>query len=78
MAEQEINKTDISHASNRNSGAIKAAVLLRRNYSCHYRMAENVGKLLGNNIAEALQGCTSASINSNFGVGDSVSIRGLS
>lgn len=55
MAEQEINKTDISHASNRNSGAMKAAVLLKRNDSCHYGMTESVGKLPSNNIGEALQ-----------------------
>ncbi|BFM08502.1 TonB-dependent receptor [Halioxenophilus aromaticivorans] len=41
-------------------------------------VAEDIGKLPDNNIAEALQRITGVSINSDFGVGDSVSIRGLS
>lgn len=41
-------------------------------------VAEDIGKLPDNNIAEALQRITGVSINTDFGVGDSVSIRGLS
>ena len=41
-------------------------------------VAEDIGKLPDNNIAEALQRVTGVSINTDFGVGDSVSIRGLS
>ena len=40
-------------------------------------VAEDIGKLPDNNIAEALQRITGVSINTDFGVGDSVSIRGL-
>ncbi len=41
-------------------------------------VAEDIGKLPDNNIAEALQRITGVSINTDFGIGDSVSIRGLS
>ena len=41
-------------------------------------VAEDIGKLPDNNIAEALQRITGVSIATDFGVGDSVSIRGLS
>ena len=41
-------------------------------------VAEDIGKLPDNNIAEALQRITGVSLSSDFGVGDSVSIRGLS
>ncbi len=40
-------------------------------------VAEDIGKLPDNNIAEALRRVTGVSIVSDFGVGDSVSIRGL-
>ncbi|TQV80115.1 TonB-dependent receptor [Exilibacterium tricleocarpae] len=40
-------------------------------------VAEDIGKLPDNNIAEALQRVTGVSINRNFGVGSEVSIRGL-
>ncbi len=41
-------------------------------------VAEDIGKLPDNNIAEALQRIPGVSINKDFGVGTSVSIRGLS
>ena len=41
-------------------------------------VAEDIGKLPDNNIAEALQRITGVSLNTDFGVGDSVSIRGIS
>ena len=40
-------------------------------------VAEDIGKLPDNNIAEALQRITGVSIETDFGIGDSVSIRGL-
>ncbi|QBY03685.1 TonB-dependent receptor [Thalassotalea sp. HSM 43] len=40
-------------------------------------VAEDIGKLPDNNIAEALQRITGVSITTDFGVGDGVSIRGL-
>ncbi|WP_086932275.1 TonB-dependent receptor [Agarilytica rhodophyticola] len=40
-------------------------------------VAEDIGKLPDNNIAEALQRITGVSINREFGVGSEVSIRGL-
>lgn len=40
-------------------------------------VAEDIGKLPDNNIAEALQRVTGVSINRDFGVGSEVSIRGL-
>ena len=41
-------------------------------------VAEDIGKLPDNNIAEALQRITGVSIDTNFGVGQSVTIRGIS
>ncbi len=41
-------------------------------------VAEDIGKLPDNNIAEALQRITGVSISSDFGVGESVTIRGIS
>ena len=41
-------------------------------------VAEDMGKLPDHNIAEALQRITGVSISSDFGVGESISIRGLS
>ena len=40
-------------------------------------VAEDIGKLPDNNIAEALQRVTGVSLNRDFGVGEGVSIRGL-
>ncbi|MBU2892482.1 TonB-dependent receptor [Colwellia sp. D2M02] len=60
-------------------GSMKAASLLKRTDGriVDAIVAEDIGKLPDNNIAEALQRITGVSINSDFGVGDSVSIRGL-
>ncbi|WP_373295367.1 TonB-dependent receptor [Thalassotalea profundi] len=60
-------------------GSMKAAALLKRTDGriVDAIVAEDIGKLPDNNIAEALQRVTGVSINSDFGVGDSVSIRGL-
>ena len=41
-------------------------------------VAEDIGKLPDNNIAEALQRITGVSISREFGVGESVTIRGIS
>ena len=61
-------------------GSMKAAALRKRTDGriVDAIVAEDIGKLPDNNIAEALQRITGVSINSDFGVGDSVSIRGLS
>ena len=60
--------------------SFEAAADLKRNDSriVDAIVAEDIGKLPDNNIAEALQRITGVSINTDFGVGDSVSIRGLS
>lgn len=60
-------------------GSLKAASLIKRTDTriVDAIVAEDIGKLPDNNIAEALQRITGVSINSDFGVGDSVSIRGL-
>jgi len=60
-------------------GSMKAAALLKRTDGriVDAIVAEDIGKLPDNNIAEALQRITGVSINTDFGVGDSVSIRGL-
>lgn len=60
-------------------GSMKAAALVKRTDGriVDAIVAEDIGKLPDNNIAEALQRITGVSINSDFGVGDSVSIRGL-
>ncbi len=60
-------------------GSLKAASLIKRTDGriVDAIVAEDIGKLPDNNIAEALQRITGVSINSDFGVGDSVSIRGL-
>lgn len=61
-------------------GSMRAAADLKRNDSriVDAIVAEDIGKLPDNNLAEALQRITGVSINTDFGVGDSVSIRGLS
>ncbi|MEI6896584.1 MAG: TonB-dependent receptor [Psychromonas sp.] len=61
-------------------GSMKAAAILKRSDGriVDAIVAEDIGKLPDNNIAEALQRITGVSINTDFGVGDSVSIRGLS
>ena len=61
-------------------GSLEAAADVKRNDAriVDAVVAEDMGKLPDNNIAEALQRITGVSIDSDFGVGDSVSIRGLS
>lgn len=61
-------------------GSLKAAALLKRTDGriVDAIVAEDIGKLPDNNIAEALQRISGVSINTDFGVGESVSIRGLS
>ncbi len=60
--------------------SLKEAAALKQNSSqiVDAIVAEDIGKLPDNNIAEALQRITGVSINSDFGVGEGVSIRGLS
>ncbi len=60
-------------------GSMKEAARLKRTDGriVDAIVAEDIGKLPDNNIAEALQRITGVSINTDFGVGDSVSIRGL-
>jgi TonB-dependent receptor len=60
--------------------SLKAAADVKRNSAqiVDAVVAEDIGKLPDNNIAEALQRITGVSIATDFGVGDSVSIRGLS
>lgn len=60
--------------------SLQAAADIKRNESriVDAIVAEDIGKLPDNNIAEALQRITGVSIDSDFGVGESVSIRGLS
>ena len=60
-------------------GSMKAAALRKRTDGriVDAIVAEDIGKLPDNNIAEALQRITGVSINTDFGIGDSVSIRGL-
>ncbi len=59
--------------------SLEAATDLKRNDSriVDAVVAEDIGKLPDNNIAEALQRVTGVSIKTDFGIGDSVSIRGL-
>ena len=59
--------------------SIKAAALLKRadGRIVDAIVAEDIGKLPDNNIAEALQRITGVSISKDFGVGNAVSIRGL-
>ncbi|WP_350433274.1 TonB-dependent receptor [Shewanella sp. H8] len=61
-------------------GSLKAANLLKRTDDriVDVIVAEDIGKLPDNNIAEALQRITGVSIESDFGVGESVTIRGVS
>ena len=60
-------------------GSLKAAADLKRNDArvIDAIVAEDIGKLPDNNIAEAMQRVTGVSINREFGVGNEVSIRGL-
>lgn len=60
-------------------GSLREASLIKRTDGriVDAIVSEDIGKLPDNNIAEALQRITGVSINSDFGVGDSVSIRGL-
>lgn len=59
--------------------SLNAAAELKRDDSriVDLIVAEDIGKLPDNNVAEALQRVTGVAINRDFGVGDSVSIRGL-
>ncbi len=61
------------------AGSMKAATRLKRTDGriVDAIVAEDIGKLPDNNIAEALQRITGVSITTDFGVGDGVSIRGL-
>ena len=61
-------------------GSLKAANLLKRTDDriVDAIVAEDIGKLPDNNIAEALQRITGVSIATDFGVGESVTIRGVS
>ena len=59
--------------------SLRAAADLKRNDDriVDAIVAEDIGKLPDNNIAEALQRITGVAINRDFGVGSEVSIRGL-
>ena len=59
--------------------SLEAAATLKRNDSriVDAIVAEDIGKLPDNNVAEALQRVTGVSINRDYGVGTEVSIRGL-
>ena len=61
-------------------GSMKAAALLKRTDGriVDAIVAEDIGKLPDNNIAEALSRITGVSMKSDFGVGESVTIRGIS
>ncbi len=61
-------------------GSLKAAALIKRTDDriVDAIVAEDIGKLPDSNIAEALQRITGVSIQSDFGVGTSVTIRGVS
>ncbi|TYK64514.1 TonB-dependent receptor [Colwellia echini] len=61
-------------------GSMKAGALLKRTDTriVDAIVAEDIGKLPDNNIAEALQRIPGISISSDFGVGESVTIRGIS
>jgi len=61
-------------------GSLRAAALVKRGDDriVDAIVAEDIGKLPDNNIAEALQRITGVSITRDFGVGTGVSIRGLS
>ncbi|MGB2740752.1 MAG: TonB-dependent receptor [Cognaticolwellia sp.] len=80
MAEEQVIPDDIEVIEVKGMlGSMKAAALLKRTDGriVDAIVAEDIGKLPDNNIAEALQRITGVSINTDFGVGDSVSIRGL-
>lgn len=59
--------------------SLEAAADLKRNDNriIDAIVAEDIGKLPDNNVAEALQRVTGVSINRDYGVGNEVSIRGL-
>lgn len=78
---EEVEKSEIEVIAVRGIfGSLKAANLLKRtdNRIVDVIVAEDIGKLPDNNIAEALQRITGVSIESDFGVGESVTIRGVS
>lgn len=80
MAQEQVKTDDIEVIEVKGMlGSLKAAALLKRTDGriVDAIVAEDIGKLPDNNIAEALQRITGVSINTDFGVGDSVSIRGL-
>jgi TonB-dependent receptor len=60
-------------------GSLKAAAILKRTDGriVDAIVASDIGKLPDNNIAEALQRIAGVSISSDFGVGETISIRGL-
>src|SRR3990170_470354 len=60
-------------------GSMQASAELKRNDDriVDAVVAEDIGNLPDNNVAEALQRITGVSINRDFGVGSEVSIRGL-
>ena len=60
-------------------GSLEAAADVKRNDSriVDAVVAEDIGKLPDNNIAEALQRVTGVSLSRDFGIGEAVSIRGL-
>ncbi len=78
-AQAQSNTTDDVVVATGIRSSLKAAADLKRNDSriVDAIVAEDIGKLPDNNIAEALQRITGVSINTDFGVGDSISIRGL-
>jgi TonB-dependent receptor len=61
-------------------GSLQAAADIKRNDSriVDAVVAEDIGKLPDNNIAEALQRVTGVSLARDFGIGEGVSIRGMS
>jgi TonB-dependent receptor len=74
-AEDEVEVIQVSGIA----GSLAAAARLKRfdGRIVDAIVAEDIGKLPDNNIAEALQRIAGVSISSDFGVGTSVSIRGL-
>ena len=81
VAAEEVDTSEIEVIAVRGIfGSLKAANLLKRTDAriVDAIVAEDIGKLPDNNIAEALQRITGVSIESDFGVGESVTIRGVS
>jgi TonB-dependent receptor len=81
VAAEEVDTSEIEVIAVRGIfGSLKAANLLKRTDDriVDAIVAEDIGKLPDSNIAEALQRITGVSIESDFGVGESVTIRGVS